>query len=86
MTIMKTKECNKKVKNMFPEYREHIQQLREDNPHFARMFEQHEELDQEICLLEQDPVNLINSNIEGLKRRKLKLKDDMYRLLQRTCT
>ena len=71
---------------MFPEYREHIQQLREDNPHFARMFEQHEELDQEICLLEQDPVNLINSNIEGLKRRKLKLKDDMYRLLQRTCT
>ncbi|WP_374668121.1 YdcH family protein [Acinetobacter sp.] len=79
---MKTKECNKKIKNMFPEFRDLIQQLREDNPHFARLFEQHEELDQEICLLEQDPVNVINIDIETLKRQKLKLKDELYRLLK----
>lgn len=79
---MKTKECNKKIKNMFPEFRDLIQQLREDNPHFARLFEQHEELDREICLLEQDPVNVINIDIETLKRQKLKLKDELYRLLK----
>lgn len=67
---------------MFPEFRDLIQQLREDNPHFARLFEQHEELDQEICLLEQDPVNVINIDIETLKRQKLKLKDELYRLLK----
>lgn len=81
---MKTKECNKKIKNMFPEFRELIQQLRADNPHFAHLFEKHEELDQEICLLEQDPVNQINIDIESLKRKKLKLKDEIYRLLRLT--
>jgi uncharacterized protein YdcH (DUF465 family) len=82
--LMKTKECNKKIKNMFPEFKELIQKLREDNPHFAHLFERHEELDQEICQLEQDPVNLINIDIESLKRKKLKLKDEIYRLLKQT--
>lgn len=66
---------------MFPEFREIIQKLREDNAHFAKMFEDHETLDKEINQLEQNPVNLINDSIESLKRQKLKLKDEMYRLL-----
>ena len=66
---------------MFPEFREIIQKLREDNPHFAKIFEEHEILDKEINHLEQNPVNLINDSIESLKRKKLKLKDEMYRLL-----
>ncbi|NWK75045.1 DUF465 domain-containing protein [Acinetobacter cumulans] len=79
---MKIKDCNKKVKNMFPEYRERIQQLREENPHFAQMFEQHCELDQSITQLELDPLNHLHEDIEALKRKKLKLKDEMYRLLK----
>ena len=66
---------------MFPEFREIIQKLREDNPHFAKIFEEHEVLDKEINDLEQNPVNLINDSIKSLKRKKLKLKDEMYRLL-----
>ena len=66
---------------MFPEFREIIQKLREDNPHFAKIFEEHDVLDKEINHLEQNPVNLINYSIESLKRKKLKLKDEMYRLL-----
>ena len=79
---MKTKECNKKLKNMFPEFREQIQTLREENPHFAKIFEDHEQLDHEITHLELNPVNLINDDIEFLKRKKLKLKDEMYLLLK----
>lgn len=67
---------------MFPEYRERIQQLREENPHFAQMFEQHCELDQSITQLELDPLNHLHEDIEALKRKKLKLKDEMYRLLK----
>ena len=79
---MKITDCNKKVKDMFPEYRERIQQLREENPHFAQMFEQHCELDQSITQLELDPLNHLHEDIEALKRKKLKLKDEMYRLLK----
>lgn len=78
---MNTKECNKKLKNMFPEFREIIQQLREDNAHFAKIFEEHEKLNKEIIQLEQNPVNLLYDSIELLKRKKLKLKDEMYQLL-----
>lgn len=45
---MKTKDCNKKIKYMFPEYRDLIVQLREENPYFAKLFEEHNELDKEI--------------------------------------
>lgn len=67
---------------MFPEFREQIQTLREENPHFAKIFEDHEQLDHEITHLELNPVNLINDDIEFLKRKKLKLKDEMYLLLK----
>ncbi|RKG31338.1 YdcH family protein [Acinetobacter tianfuensis] len=79
---MKTKDCNKKVKNMFPEFRDQIQELRNENPHFASMFEQHDELDKTIGQLELDPLNHLHEDIEILKRKKLKLKDEMYRLLK----
>ncbi|TCB67815.1 YdcH family protein [Acinetobacter sp. ANC 4178] len=79
---MNTKECNKKVKLMFPEHREIIPQLRQDNPHFAKIFEEHAVLDQEICRRELNPISRINDDIEALKRKKLRLKDEIYRLLQ----
>ncbi|TCB82187.1 YdcH family protein [Acinetobacter sp. ANC 4173] len=79
---MNTKECNKKVKLMFPEHREIIPQLRQDNPRFAKIFEEHAELDQEIYQRELNPVFRINDDIEALKRKKLRLKDEIYRLLQ----
>ena len=67
---------------MFPEHREIIPQLRQDNPHFAKIFEEHAVLDQEICRRELNPVSRINDDIEALKRKKLRLKDEIYRLLQ----
>lgn len=79
---MKTRDCNKKIKLMFPEYSNIVQQLREENPHFAKMFEDHEALDREICQLEQDPVNHRHQDIELKKKKKLRLKDEMYRLLR----
>ena len=82
VTPMKMKDCNKKYKNMFPEFKDVIATVRENNPHFAKIFEEHEELDKEINLLEQNPVNKINDDIEILKRKKLRMKDEMYKLLK----
>ncbi|MBU3847603.1 MAG: DUF465 domain-containing protein [Candidatus Acinetobacter avistercoris] len=78
---MNTKIMNKKLKNMFPEHRELMQTLLQDDPHFAKMMIDHDELDRQITQLEQDPVNLINEDIECLKRKKLKLKDSLYSIL-----
>ncbi|MGA9698846.1 MULTISPECIES: YdcH family protein [Acinetobacter] len=80
---MKTKECNKKVKKMFPEHQELIHKLRHDDPHFAKIFESHQELDKEIAQLELNPVHLINDDIESMKRKKLKIKDEIYKILTR---
>ena len=83
---MKIKECNKKVKKMFPEHQELIHQLHHDDPHFSKLFEKHEQLDKEISQLELIPVHLININddIELMKRKKLKLKDEIYQILNKT--
>ena len=68
---------------MFPEFRDLIPKLRQDNPHFAKMFEEHEQLDKTVMQLELDPLSQIRDDIEVLKRKKLKLKDQMYLMLQK---
>lgn len=73
---------NKKLKNMFPEYREIMPVLAQEDPHFAQLLEDHNELDRVIVSLEQDPVKVIHEDIEGLKRKKLRLKDTLYHILQ----
>mgnify|MGYP003405335237 FL=1 len=78
---MKTKECNKKIKRMFPEHQDLIHKLRHDDTNFAKIFESHQELDKEIIQLELNPVNLINDDIESMKRKKLKMKDEIYKIL-----
>ena len=83
---MNSKNLNKKLKNMFPEYRDLMQKLATEDVHFARLMEDHDDLNRQITQLEQDPVNLININddIELLKRKKLKLKDHLYQILKTT--
>lgn len=66
---------------MFPEHRELISQLRQNNAHFAKVFEEHNELDHKIIRLEQDPVTSGLEDIEVLKKQKLKLKDELYQMI-----
>ena len=46
---MNSKVVNKKIKHMFPEYQDLVTTLRHDDPHFARLFNDHHELDQHIA-------------------------------------
>lgn len=70
---------------MFPEHRELITKLKTDNDtHFLKMFNEHNELDEEIIKLEKDPVSAVSraEEIEGLKRKKLGLKDELFQYLE----
>ncbi len=68
---------------MFPEYRELISQLKANDRHFDSLFSKHSELDQRIKQMEAhiEPVN--HEVIEMLKKKKLRIKDEVYELLKK---
>ncbi len=65
---------------MFPEYRDLISKLKQEDAHFARLFEEHNELDDKITGLVNNVVTSGAEEIEELKKAKLKLKDELYAL------
>lgn len=71
---------------MFPEYRDQISQLKISDLHFKYLFDQHNELDKTIRHLEGhvDHVHARQEEIEALKKEKLRLKDQLYAILQQT--
>ena len=71
---------------MFPEYRELITRLKTEDTHFARLFDKHNLLDQQIKNMEERILPATHEEIETLKKEKLKLKDELYALLKaRAC-
>ena len=68
---------------MFPEHRDLMSTLKQEDPHFAKLLLDHDQLDREISHLEIDPLNHIHEDIELLKRKKLRLRDRLYLILQK---
>lgn len=70
---------------MFPEYRELISKLKQEDKHFARLFDEHNELDDKITGLENNPVTSASAEdeIQRLKQQKLALKDELYVILKK---
>lgn len=68
---------------MFPEHRDLMSTLKQEDPHFAKLLLDHDQLDREISHLEIDSINHIHEDIELLKRKKLRLKDRLYLILQK---
>lgn len=67
---------------MFPEYRDLIAKLKIEDSHFARLFEEHNELDDKITGLTNNAATSSAENLDELKRDKLRLKDEMYAILK----
>lgn len=66
---------------MFPEYRDLISKLKAEDARFAKLFEKHNDLDQKIKNLEASYAP--DSDIDTLKKEKLKLKDEIYVILKK---
>ena len=73
------------MEHMFPEYRDLISKLKQEDAHFARLFDEHNELDDKITGLENDPVTSVSAEneIDALKVKKLALKDQLYEILKK---
>lgn len=70
---------------MFHEHRDLISELKNTDTHFQKMFEEHNHLDTEIDKLENDVVKSTSreDEIDDMKRRKLALKDEIGRYLDK---
>ena len=68
---------------MFPEYRDLISRLKTEDSHFSRLFDKHNELDQQIKNMEARIAPAMPLEIETLKKEKLVLKDELYTILRK---
>jgi hypothetical protein len=67
----------------FPEKRELLHQMRQQDPHFARKAETYEALDKQICRVEDGVEMLDDEALGALKQERVALKDDIARDLKR---
>ncbi|WP_294951788.1 DUF465 domain-containing protein [Sulfurovum sp.] len=66
---------------MLHEYRDEIHELKQKDAHFAHIFEKHNELDKKIAHAEQGDVPMTDMELETLKKEKLLLKDEAYKII-----
>jgi hypothetical protein len=66
---------------MLHEYREEIHELKQENAHFAKIFEEHNELDDQITKAENGETPMTDTELETLKKKKLLLKDEAYKMI-----
>ncbi len=63
----------------FPEHRDAIVQLKATNAHFHRLYDEYHEVDKHIVRIEEQIEPASDAFTEGLKVRRLRLKDDLLR-------
>ncbi len=66
---------------MLAEYRDEISELKQIDTHFARIFHEHNELDQKVKDAEEGRVGMSDMEIEVMKKKKLILKDEMLSII-----
>jgi len=65
----------------FPEYYDRIHELKTNNNHFARLFEEYHDLNREILRIEEGVENTTDEYLEELKKKRLLYKDKLYGMI-----
>lgn len=65
-----------------PEHRDAIHALKSKNAHFARMFDEYNEINSEIQRIEAGVEPTSDFYLEDEKKRRLELKDQLYQMIQ----
>lgn len=65
-----------------PELKAKIHTLKTSSPHFAKLFDEYEELDKQIHRAEQKIEIVSDEFAETLKKKRLTLKDELFEMLK----
>ena len=65
----------------FPEFLDVMQVLRNSDSHFSEMFDEYHALTNQVEHLEEDDLPVDDFTIEDMKKKRVKLKDTMYKML-----
>jgi uncharacterized protein YdcH (DUF465 family) len=72
---------NHSLANEFPEHKERIHELKQENMHFHRLFNEYYDIDKSVHRIESGAENTSDEYLEGLKKQRLNLKDELYGIL-----
>lgn len=65
-----------------PEFRNEIHEMKINNRHFARLFDEYHEIEHEIQRIEGGVETTSEDYLDGRKKIRLGLKDELFRMLQ----
>ena len=65
----------------FPEFHDRIHELKMNDQHFARLFDEYHAINREILRIEEDIETTADEYLEDLKKKRLSHKDQLYRML-----
>ena len=66
----------------FPEFKERIHELKMNDAHFKKLFEEYDQATTKIEALEKQESPVADETMEDLKKQRLVLKDQLYAMLK----
>jgi len=66
----------------FPEHKARIHELKMNQQHFAKLFDQYDELNHQLRRIEQEIETPSDDFVESLKVKRLHLKDELYKMIK----
>lgn len=73
---------NHDLAHEFPEHIEKMRDLKMSDPHFAKLFSEYDDDNHAIAKFELGGAVIGDDALEAMKKKRLKTKDEIYRLLQ----
>ena len=67
----------------FPEHKETIHELKMNDPHFKKLFDEYHEVEHEVHRIETGAENTSDHYLEEKKKLRLSLKDQLYAIIKK---
>lgn len=73
---------NHNLTHEFPEFLQKMRELKASNPRFASLFAQYDADNQTIASFERGVGSISDEELEKLKKKRLKVKDQIHQILK----
>ncbi len=70
------------IPDEFPDYKDRIHDLKVNDAHFRRLFDDYHLVNREVHRAEAAGLNISDAHYEELKKKRMSLKDEIYALLK----